>query len=296
MVLCPPAAPRLRPSAAPMKVPEFPLLEEAELEPLELDAEEPKVESCVPQAPRLRPSAPPVDICAVPLLELPSLAEEVEPCQFDDSLDSFTLDEAAADDEEAVVFVSPEEYIFVAPKAFSPGSASTAASSARSTSAAIDRLHQEPLLKQLEAPASPPGAPRLRPAAPPVDIFLMPEFELPPVAEDTKMGTAEAEEEEEVVFMLQGFDDEVLERQTSERGSLSPSLFGSSPSDDNLLLQPEVSAEQKAAKKYGAMQMLGDVPPLLVRANSSCSTRVPSPRIDSSSFPSVGFMPDLLLA
>jgi len=312
MALCPPPAPRLRPAAPPVELPEFPLLEDLELElelsPLDLDmGEEPEAVACPPRAPRLRPSAPPVELCALPCFELPPPAAAPRPCASgsfgssspDGDVELFALDEAAADEEEAV-FVSPENYLYACPKVLSACSTSTAPSSPRSESFAIDMLFQEQpaLIKQLKAPASPPSAPRLRPAAPPIDIFLMPELELPPVAEDAQMGTAEAEDENEVLFVLHGFNDDTLEHCSSDHGSLSPSIFGSSPGSDHHLhmLQPEVSAGKRAACE--AKPVFGDGMPLLARASSSCSTRAPSPRKESEDATPgrMIFAPELLLA
>uniref|UniRef100_A0A7S4RA22 Uncharacterized protein n=1 Tax=Alexandrium monilatum TaxID=311494 RepID=A0A7S4RA22_9DINO len=360
MAMCPPAAPRLRPSAPPMEVPDFPLLEELALEPLELDSAAPEPKACPPKAPRLRPAMPPVDLSAVPLLELPTLADEG--LLAFDSLHSLTLGESAVDEEAALA--CPEPFLYAAPEALSACSTGTPASSPRSDSPVVAGPTQEPLtfkpleapaspprtprlrpapapcnvflmpelelphlaedtqmgsaeadekeedpelppsteeplsFKQFEAPASPPSAPRLRPAWAPCDVFLMPELELPPLAEDIEMGSAEADEEEEVVFVLLGLSDN--DPASSDHGSTSSSMFDSSPSDNSSVLQPEAPTPLIKNPVPGCVgaRPFENVPPFLERASSSCSTRAPSPRkeIESGSPSSPVFLPELLLA
>lgn len=227
--------------------------------------------ACPPLAPRLGPMEAPMDVPDFPLLEdafmgdveqdavcppaAPRLRPSAPPMDLS-PMSSFELPPAAEDDDMGLAEFSLDSTP-ASPKALSELSTSAASTSYE------------------EYSVSPPRAPRLRPAAAPQGLPV-PEFELPPSAEDSD---SEGMECEEMIFVLDGLSDDGAE---SDHGVLNPSIFEPSISERKGLSQPNISHEAKKVESMGDAlfsHLLNAMPPhMLLRASSACSTRASTPR------------------
>lgn len=143
-------------------------------------------------------------------------------------------------------------------------------------------------LEELSAPVV-PCAPKLGPAASPFNVSELPAFELPPAAVDTEMlagatldslwlsdaASSDEEEEEPVVFKLDGFsDDDAYDTDHSESEWLAaPRIL------EPLCLDTHVASGKTCDLTAAALH--SDIQGCLlspVRVHSLCSTRASTPQ------------------